>query len=449
MSSQTEIKPIVDDAKVDSRAPTKGRTAAEEEAVLKILKTIWSDPARYKNSCWGPLIFDFSLASKDGLFPMIRGSNFSDYTVDIPIDKFFAVVGNELPRPDNVSSTLLQIPIARYLEDISKFTNLIVTSNGGSLLAPRDTHILTACQTNVIKLVKGESTDFHVRVFNYQAWSKDACCLTVVVSAQGTSHYLMEESYTDLYYRDGDNAKQWTATGLADYRLSKGDENRSKNLTEEEEVLNAIWIYQIPLKFQKKPVVVATYYGDDDMDSPYDFVFRGIPSPGVVYEEPPIFRGDGGGLANFAEHAIIGFGDIVKPFKDEAITVSRDTQHPIRSTVCFYEGMYLKIRFLHIQILFFLFFVFLGTLTGKADKSLFPATAQRHAQVYKLADDAGSLVTEESERITEAVDLKPPTGLGKGAIPIQIAGGIFFGRVEKDNAEEIAQQDEDGYVNID
>ncbi len=96
-----------------------------------------------------------------------------------------------------------------------------------------------------------------------------------------------------------------------------------------------------------------------------------------------------------------------------------------------------------------MFFVFLGTLTGKADKSLFPATAQRHAQVYKLADDAGSLVTEESERITEAVDLKPPTGLGKGAIPIQIAGGIFFGRVEKDNAEEIAQQDEDGYVNID
>ena len=62
---------------------------------LQILTTVWSDNARYKNSSGGANICDFTLRSNKRKFPMIRGDNMEDLTCDMPIENFFAVIGNE------------------------------------------------------------------------------------------------------------------------------------------------------------------------------------------------------------------------------------------------------------------------------------------------------------------------------------------------------------------
>jgi hypothetical protein len=266
-----------------------------------------------------------------------------------------------------------------------------------------------------MKVKKGQSTDFHVTVFNFQARpggpDNDACCLTIIVSSQGTSHYLMQADTTELYFRDGDSATQWTATSLSDHRASTRDTNESKELTAEEEVRNAIWIYQVPLTFKRA--------------SPPVEMFCGVATKGFTLSSSmPMMRGSPDRASDLVEHAIIGHGDLVKPFVDSWTTVSRDRRLPVRCTVCFFEV----------------------TPTGKADKSLFPTIAQRHAQVYKLADDAGSLVTETSERVTEAIGLRPPPGLGAGAPRIQRAGGLFFGRTASYTDE--SDVNDDGFVDI-
>lgn len=48
----------------------------------------WEDTARNKNSCVGPNISDMTLRAEGTNMPVIRRPNFTDITVDHPIDKF-------------------------------------------------------------------------------------------------------------------------------------------------------------------------------------------------------------------------------------------------------------------------------------------------------------------------------------------------------------------------
>lgn len=63
---------------------------------LGIMSVTWEDTGRYKGSSVGPNISDMTLTVGNENLPVIRMPNFSDVTADLPIDKFFVTVGNEV-----------------------------------------------------------------------------------------------------------------------------------------------------------------------------------------------------------------------------------------------------------------------------------------------------------------------------------------------------------------
>ncbi len=79
--------------------------AVNQRQGLNLVDLTWEDTGRYKNSAVGPNISDMTIQiqRKDphtGAYslycmPVIRYPNFSDRTGDVPLDKFYLLVGNE------------------------------------------------------------------------------------------------------------------------------------------------------------------------------------------------------------------------------------------------------------------------------------------------------------------------------------------------------------------
>ena len=225
---------------------------------LNATKVTWEDTARSKNSCFGPNISDMTLVCEDALMPVIRKPNFSDVTVDIPLDSFNITVGNES------GSSLKTITLREYLKDISVYTDNTHKTN--LLDETNDKDVLTSTQCCVLPCDKG-NVDFNVQLFNYQSIDEDPAVLVILVSKNGTSAQILESSNQKLYFNDNGVAKNFNIERLQMNRERKTGVKQEKvksftEMKEDEKLENVIMMIQIPLERRTKPSRgFSTMYG--------------------------------------------------------------------------------------------------------------------------------------------------------------------------------------------
>ncbi len=116
----------------------KAQRLAELEG-LNIVNVTWEDTGRYYNSSVGPNISDVTIQVQHWnpdtcsyrltLMPVIRYPNFSDLTADIPLDKFYLLVGNE------DDDELYRISLKEYLGDFRSYLSQPNSWDGQGKLA--------------------------------------------------------------------------------------------------------------------------------------------------------------------------------------------------------------------------------------------------------------------------------------------------------------------------
>lgn len=280
---------------------------------LQITSVAWEDTARTKGSCFGPNISDMTLCVNGKEMPIIRKPNFADVTSDQAMDMFTVNVGNE------GGCALRAISLREYLANISTYTDVKVK---GSLLADRDTHVLTSAQSCILPLQNGK-VEFGVKLYNYQSQSEPAV-LVVVASAQGTSTHVV------LGY---DNVLRFNKAGkMADFVAERLKEDRARRgvtvdgaMTEEEKQRNALLIYQIPLVYRAPPM--------------RSFDFDSMMQHAMLMCEDKFARTERSISASMGmDHAVISTTEGRGIFPSlSKWTIERDTRMPIRCTIQYYH----------------------------------------------------------------------------------------------------------------
>ena len=300
---------------------------------LNISFVTWEDTGRTKGSCFGPNISDMTLCVEGQNMPIIRKPNFEDLTSDQDLDKFSVNVGNETGGP------LVSIPLREYLTNITKYTDIKVT---GSLIAARDTQVLTSAQACILPLHNG-SVEFGVKLYNYQSQATPAV-LVVIASAQGTSaHFVLGINNTLDFNKNGLVAK-FVAESLKDDRARRGVALDGA-MTEEEKLRNALLIFQIPLKYTapvRSLAYCAAAAATTNMSYPKQSIMSySVESIDSLKDKYATFgQGFIGGIkkGHGMDHAVLSTseGRGVYP-KLSAHTVERDDRMPIRCTIQYYH----------------------------------------------------------------------------------------------------------------
>jgi len=348
---------------------------------LDILNVTWEDTGRFKNSSVGPNISDMTLQvqsmdPRDEKFrlycmPVVRFPNFSDKTGDIPIEKFFLLVGNEKGQ------RLKKVNLKDFLADIRKHLHNPRSwkSDFKSLLAKRDTHVLASAQGCFLPVPKGGRAVFNPVLFNYQSYKKNPAVLTILATREGTSVTVIDNVRDGfqagrtwgqrLFFNKNGNRAPLTAVRLSDY-ISKeegkiGPGDGPSPIAKKHGGLSMVLLIQVPLK-QNNPRPVPTPLQE------------GAAKGKDLQKAKPRESSD-------VEEAVIGHGRVEGPFTEiDNLEIQRDPKYPIRVTVQFYKA------------------TSNGTVT---DKDI-AAIKKQIGRVYSEADYVGSLVVEgNTDRPTE------------------------------------------------
>ncbi|MCA9517056.1 MAG: hypothetical protein KC635_19070 [Myxococcales bacterium] len=306
------------------------------ERGLDVVNVTWEDTGRYKGSAVGDNISDMTIQVQEKdpvtgksrlyLMPVIRKPNFSDVTADVPLDRFFLLVGNERgAAPERVS-------LRDYLGDIRRYLHEPTSWAGKtrSLLADRDTHALVSAQAAFLPIPRGGEATFNPVLFNYQSYEGDPAVLTILVTREGTSATIIDNKRDAFeaggvwgqrlfFNKDGQRASL-TGKRLSDaqVRLGGGEATPAGPSAAGQEGLNMVLLIQVPLK-QKNPMAFGLMEGecDDAMAAPME-------------------RARG---ASDVENAVIGHGALEGPFTELAgLPIERDPRFPVRVTVQFYKA---------------------------------------------------------------------------------------------------------------
>lgn len=290
--------------------------ALAERNGLQISSVAWEDTGRTKGSCFGPNISDMTLCVNGQEMPIIRKPNFADVTSDQAMDMFTVNIGNEGGR------ALRAISLREYLANITTYTDVKVK---GSLVADRDTHILTSAQSCVLPL-QGGKVEFGVKLYNYQSQTEPAV-LVVVASAQGTSTHVVLGHDNVLRFNKAGKMADFVAERLKEDRARRGVATNGA-MTEEEKQRNAVLIYQIPLVYRARPMRSFGYCDSMVMEccaasaSLQNFAGeRGTRSASMGMDHAVISTTEGRGV----------FPSLSK------WTIERDTRMPIRCTIQYYH----------------------------------------------------------------------------------------------------------------
>lgn len=349
-----------------------------EQAGLNILNVTWEDTGRYKNSAVGPNISDMTIQVQQqnpqtgtydlSLMPVIRHPNFSDESADVPLDRFFLLVGNEKGK------SLRRVSLKDFLQEPRRYLSQPDSWKGRntSLLAPRDTHALVSAQACFLPIPKGDIAKFNPVLFNYQSYEGDPAVLTILATREGTSVTVIDNKRDGFeagqtwgqrlfFNQDGERASL-TGQRISDFRTTTGDDTVTTPSvsTGEEAGLNLVLLIQVPLK-QKQPMR-----------------FNQMAEMPMMAAAPAEMSARGG---SDVEEAVIGHGEVEGPFTEiDNLEIERDPDFPIRVTVQFYKG----------------------TSNGVVSPTDVQQIQQQIARVYKDADYVGSLVVEgETGRPTE------------------------------------------------
>ncbi|MBD2103114.1 hypothetical protein [Leptolyngbya sp. FACHB-261] len=347
---------------------------------LRVLDLTWEDTGRYKNSAVGPNISDMTIQVQQrnpqtgqyelSLMPVIRHPNFSDESADVPLDRFFLLVGNEKGR------SLERVSLRQFLGNPRRYLSQPNSWRGSrnSLLAERDTHALVSAQACFLPIPSGGKAQFNPVLFNYQSYSGDPAVLTILATREGTSVTVIDNQRDNfeagrtwgqrLFFNQNGERASLTGQRESDFSTT-GAGNRptpqSPVVTAAgQEGLNMVMLIQVPLK-QKQP-----------MRTPMPMA---APMGAATAEMAPQRR------RSDVEAAVIGHGAVEGPFTEiDNLEIERDPQFPVRVTVQFYKA----------------------TSNGVVAEQDMREIQRQIARVYADADYVGSLVTGgETSRPTE------------------------------------------------
>lgn len=345
--------------------------ALVERHGLHILNLTWEDVGRFENSSVGPNISDMTIqvtqASPSGgrdqshLMPIIRHPNFDDITADVPLNRFFVLVGNQ------AGDDLRRVSLAEVLGDIPAYLSQPEdwANDSPSLLAERDSHVLVSAQAAFLPIPRQGTATFNPVLFNYQSYPGDPAVLTLLATREGTSITVIENTPADavdadsplgawgqrlFFNRQGERASL-TGQRLSDFQADLTDP--ALDLTPAaagETGLNLVMLIQVPLK-QRRSTRIS------------------MPTP-MMLSAPEIVMSR---RESDIEAAVIGSGPVEGPFYEtKGLSLERHPDFPIRVTVQFYQA----------------------TSNGAMSEQDITAIRTQIDRVYEDADYVGSLVVD-------------------------------------------------------
>ncbi len=340
---------------------------------LDILNVTWEDTGRFNNSAVGPNISDMTIQvqqrnPRNGeyelhLMPVIRHPNFADLTGDVPLDRFYLLVGNE--RGDDLERVSLREFLGNLRDYLSEPDSW--AGSDTSLLAERDSHVLVSAQACFLPIPRGGKAEFNPVLFNYQSYEGDPAVLTILATREGSSVTIIDNQRDGFdagptwgqrlfFNQDGDRASL-TGQRLSDFQAAGAGDGAAADASNEAG-LSMVMLIQVPLK-QKNP---QNFGAADEMA-----VMAAPAAPGTR-------SGD-------VEAAVIGHGEVEGPFTEiDGLEIERDPAFPIRVTVQFYKA----------------------TSNGVVSDADLREIRNQIDRVYDDADYVGSLVVDgPSDRPTE------------------------------------------------
>lgn len=370
---------------------------------LSLVNVTWEDTGRWQGSALGPNISDVTIEveaeDKRGikrrfLMPVIRYPNFKDKTGDVDIDKFFLKVGNQEKGGKLKTITLKQL-LANPLQYMSLPNKGSI--KGNTLLAKRDSKVLTSAQTAFLPIRNGGKTRFWPVIFNYQSYAKNPAVLTILVTRQGTSMTIVDNNRDTvngagswgqrLYFNAGGKRAPLMAERLKDVK-AKGTTMNGGKASDLGGDSNMVMLIQVPLKVKPNPRRSIAFSAGYDLESSKDMKKRSR------------------GGSNIGK-AVIGHGPTEGPYTElDGLTIERDARFPVRVTVQFYQA----------------------TSNGVVNKANVASLAAQINKVYAKADYVGSLV------VPSAADRKRATNWnGVTKAPGNVRWDWFPGLVERYN----------------
>ena len=338
---------------------------------LDVVNVTWEDTGRYSGSCWGPNISDMTIqvhSYQNGnehptltCMPVIRYPNFHDLSADMDPENFYMLVGNELGEDlGPVSLTDFVDNIRFYLHDPDSWEG---EENG--LLAERDSVVLVSAQAVFLPIPSNGNATFNPVLYNYQSYEGDPAVLTVLVTREGTSVTVIDNTRDAvpgswswgqrLFFNENGERASLTGQRISDFREDYAQSGGDPSEITDESNLNMVLLIQIPLK-QRNPQ--STWF--DDYELCADECATGM--GGAVYRGSDV------------EAAVIGHGELEGPFTEiDELEIERDPNFPIRVTVQFYKD----------------------TSNGIASQNDIDEIASEIDKVYSEASYVGSLVVPD------------------------------------------------------
>jgi hypothetical protein len=351
---------MVSDGEVQSLASEKG---------LQLLNVLWEDTGRSVGSSVGPNISDVTIevvsgdegARKLALMPVLRFPNFVDRTADVRLDKIWLKVGNE--KDGSAERT---ISLKEFLASPGRFLSGPDAGRiqGGTLLAPRDTHALVSAQATFLPVPQGGQATFHPVIFNYQSSRGHPAVLTLLVTRQGTSLTVIDNARDTvsggaswgqrLFFNSGGQRAPLTAERLSDVQAS-GTTMNGESAASLGADANLLMLVQVPLVVHRPHRKAEAVGGASPMSAP---------APAMAMESKARAASD-------METAVLGHGELDGPYTELAdLAVERDPRFPVRVTVQFYQA----------------------TATGRIGRPEVARLASLIDAVYTKGDFVGSLV---------------------------------------------------------
>lgn len=378
---------------------------------LQLLNVLWEDTGRFLGSSVGPNISDVTIEvefedknsqKQTRLMPVLRFPNFTDKTGDIDIDKFFVRVGNHSEQVRTHSVSLREL-----LEHPGRYMSLPKNGKikGDSLLAKRDDKVLVSAQSAFLPIRQGGKTRFWPVIFNYQSYAKNPAVLTILVTRQGTSMTIVDNTRDvpsgggswgqRLYFNDAGQRAPLTAERLKDVQTS-GVTMNGESADSLGKDSNLLMMIQVPLKTK------GTTRGG------WGYGIAGFGSGGGGYGElaaaqPKPTSSIDRDEAPDVDLAVLGHGPSMGPYTElDELTIERDDRFPVRVTVQFYQA----------------------TSNGVVGASDLKRMADQISKVYKQADYVGSLV------LPDGVD-RPTMWDGASSAPAHLSWRNFAGLRER------------------
>jgi hypothetical protein len=345
---------------------------------LRILNVMWEDTGRWKGSSLGPNISDVTIEvhARQGrrryrkLMPVIRYPNFTDKTGDVKLDKLYIRVGNH-----RRNGRLETISLKRFLQHPTRYMSLPRKGRikGGSLLAKRDSHVLVSAQAAFLPIPRRGKAKFYPVIFNYQSRRGHPAVLTLLVTRQGTSMTVIDNSRDTvgprswgqrLFFNKAGKRAPLVAERLSDAK-QRGTTQNGESASSLGKDANLLMLIQIPLKYKPRPrryKALSPLAGSGGAAVPK---LRRRAAPSRARERSDV------------EAAVLGHGKVEGPYTELAgLTVERDPRFPIRATVQFYQA----------------------TSNGVISPADVNRLSGQIAAVYEKADYVGSLVVPETPR---------------------------------------------------